>query len=167
MVPLLFYLGSSSEFSAWMLPPASVRLAWAPGPVGRSRRAVRPSIATEPQRKTHSETASGHRGMTSSHRLCLPLTGGESQPLGGAVELLLPRVLDGGQRDVVVLAWGELTQRVRAQLPVGEEAAPGVQASGHVDHKAVGQERPLAGPGDERRVGGHLTQGEVLWGEGP
>lgn len=66
------------------------------------------------------------------------------------MELLLASVLHGGQRDMVVLAWGELTQGVRAQLPVGQEAAPGVQASGHVDHKAVGHQRPLSAPSDHR-----------------
>lgn len=83
------------------------------------------------------------------------------------MELLLPGVLYGGQRDMVVLAGGELTQGVGAQLAVGQKAAPCVQASGHVDHEAVGHESPLSAPGDQCRVGGHLTQREVLWREGP
>lgn len=100
-------------------------------------------------------------------KLFCSLTGVKGQPLGGAVELLLAGVLHGGQRDMVVLAGCELTQGVRAQLPVGQETAPGVEASGHVDHKAIGHQRPLSAPRDQCRIGGHLTEGEVLWRKGP
>lgn len=83
------------------------------------------------------------------------------------MDLLLPHGLHRRQRHVVVLPWRQLAQRIRRQLPVGQEAAPGVQAPGHVDHEAVGDVRRLAAPGDQRRVGGHMTQREVLRGEGP
>lgn len=83
------------------------------------------------------------------------------------MELLLASLLHGSQCDMVVLAGGELAQGVRAQLAVGQEAAPGVQASGHVDHETIGHQHPLSAPGDQRRIGGHLTEGEVLWREGP
>lgn len=83
------------------------------------------------------------------------------------MNLLLPRVPDRRERHLVVLSRRQVPQGVRSQLPIGQEAAPGIQPSGHVNHEAVWDVSRVAAPGDQRRGRSHVCQGEVLRGQGP
>lgn len=98
---------------------------------------------------------------------CTQLTGSEGKVLRHAVDLLRPRVSDRREGNVVVLPWGQLTEGVRSHSPVGQEATPGIQPSGHVDHKAIWDVSRVAAPGDQGWVWGHVWEGEVLWGKRP
>lgn len=72
------------------------------------------------------------------------------------MDVFLPCVSDGCEGHIVVLSWRQFSQRVRSQFPIGQETTPGVQASGHVDHKAIWDASRVAAPGDQRRVSGHM-----------
>lgn len=78
------------------------------------------------------------------------LTCSEGYVLRRAGNLLLPCVFDRTESHVVVLSWIQFTDRIGSHFSVWQEAAPGVQPSGYVDHKAIRDVSRGATPGDHR-----------------
>lgn len=167
------YLGSSSEFSSSAVPATS----WGWDgvsclvPAGLSLLPGLTGIGTTWKEKKKFQD-SGNSDFKFERKKtnpgdCTQLTGSEGKVLRHAVDLLRPRVSDRREGNVVVLPWGQLTEGVRSHSPVGQEATPGIQPSGHVDHKAIWDVSRVAAPGDQGWVWGHVWEGEVLWGKRP